>query len=287
VSRQYNRAYSLTVSDNSKSRTIDGLRVAFEITKSLHSFPNLAKIDLYNPNSESLSLLQERYSSITFNAGYVGNVRLLFKGQIRNVFQRKQGPDRIVTVFAGDSEQDWQNSIFNKTLSENIAIKQIVNEIAASFQNTGVGELQGLDAPADKLRGQTLSGSSKDILDQLAEDYGFQWSIQDGTLITVPNESVLEDQDAVAINPATGMIGSPTITELGVNVTTLLNPELLPNRAFQVGSNFADISIGGIQFREIKRTTGEGLYKAFQVIFTGDTHADNWFSIVDGRSISA
>jgi len=246
------------------------------------SFPNLAEIEIYNPNKDTLSKLQTRYTDIALNAGYEGNVRLIFKGQIRNVFQRKMGPDRIVTVFAGDGEADWQNSIFNKTLSENIALKQIVTEIAQSFVDTTLGVLQGLDTPADKLRGQTLSGSSKDILDKLAEDYGFQWSIQDGNLITVPNEQVLENENAVLINQVTGMIGSPTITELGVNVTTLLNPELSPNRAFQVESAFADVAIGGIQFRELPRTSGEGLYKAFQVTFDGDTHGDNWFSVVEG-----
>ena len=287
MSRQFDRKYSLTITGSTRAKTIEGLRVVFNITKSLHSFPNLAKIDLYNPNQDSLALLETKYSDISFNAGYVGNVRLLFKGQIRNVFQRKIGPDRVVTIFAGDGEQDWQNSIFNKTLSENIAIKQVIEEIAASFKDTLTGVLQGLDSPADKLRGQTLSGSSKDILDQLAEDYGFQWSIQDGSLITVPNDQVLEQSDAVLITGATGMIGSPTVTELGVNVTTLLNPDLLPNRAFKVESNFADVAIGGVQFREIKRTTGEGIYKAFQVVFDGDTHGPNWFSIVEGRIINA
>lgn len=287
VSRQYNRSYSLNIDDGVSSKTIEGLRIVFNITKSLHSFPNLAKIDLYNPNQETLSMLQTRYSELTLNAGYVGNVRLLFKGQIRNVFQRKVGADRVVTVFAGDGEQDWQNSIFNKTLSENIAVKQVVSEIAASFSNTALGTLQGLDKPADKLRGQVLSGSSKDIMDTLAEDYGFQWSIQDGMLVTVPNDQTLDNTEAVLINNATGMIGSPTVTELGVSVITLLNPNLLPNAAFRVESSFADVSIGGVQFRDIKRTTGEGLYKTYQVVFDGDTHGDNWFSIVDGRTVNA
>jgi hypothetical protein len=286
VSRQYKRAYSLSISTDGVNRNITGLRVSFKITKSLMSFPNLAEIEIYNPNKDTLSKLQTRYTDIALNAGYEGNVRLIFKGQIRNVFQRKMGPDRIVTVFAGDGEADWQNSIFNKTLSENIALKQIVTEIAQSFVDTTLGVLQGLDTPADKLRGQTLSGSSKDILDKLAEDYGFQWSIQDGNLITVPNEQVLENENAVLINQVTGMIGSPTITELGVNVTTLLNPELSPNRAFQVESAFADVAIGGIQFRELPRTSGEGLYKAFQVTFDGDTHGDNWFSVVEGRILN-
>ena len=286
MSRQYKRAYSLAISDGANARVIDKLRVSFQITKSLMSFPNLAQIDVYNPSKDTLSMLETKFNTIQLNAGYEGNVRMLFTGQIRNVFQRKQGPDRIVTVFAGDGEQDWQNSIFNKTFSENVTIKRIVQEIAQSFENTITGALQGLDSPADKLRGQSLSGSSKDVLDKLARDYGFAWSIQDGQLVTVPNEDVLDDRDAVLINQATGMIGSPTITELGVNVTTLLNPELLPNRAFKVEATAADVAIGGVQFRTLPRTSGTGFYKTYQVIFNGDTHANNWFSTVEGRIVN-
>jgi len=287
VSRQFKRSYSLTLSDGTKARTITGLRVSFEIKQSLLSFPNLAKIEIYNPNQDSLSIMQKRYSELTFNAGYAGNLRLLFKGQIRNVFQKKVGADRIVTLFAGDGERDWQNSTFNKTLSENTTIKQVINKIAQSFTNTSIGILQGVDVPADKLRGQTLSGPSKDILDKLAEDYGFQWSIQDGDLTVVPNQKTLDGLDVVLINQATGMVGSPTITQLGVNVTTLLNPDLVPNRAFQVQSTSANVAIGGLQFREIKRTSGEGLYKTFQVTFIGDTYGPSWFSTVEGRAVNA
>lgn len=287
MSRQYKRKYSLTISDGSRTKTIENLRLSFSVLKSLLSFPNIAELNLYNPNDDTLAMLQTRFATISLNAGYEGNIRLIFTGQIRNVFQRAVTPDNVVQIFAADGEQDWQNSIFNKTLSDNVAIKQVVQEIAASFENTLLGTLQGLEAPADKLRGQTLSGSSKDILDTLAEDYGFQWSIQDGNLITVPNEQVLDDEDAVLINKTTGMIGSPTITELGVNVTTLLIPEILPNRAFKVESSSAEVNIGGVQFREIKRTSGEGFYKTFQVIFSGDTHGPNWFAIAEGRSVNA
>lgn len=284
---QYDRKYSLTISDGSNTRTVSDLRVSFVITKSLYSIPNLAKIELYNPNNDTLSLLQKKYTDITFNAGYKGNIRLLFKGQIRNVFQTKNDSDRIVTIYSSDGEQDWQNSTFNKTISENIAIKNVVEEIVGSMGDLTIGTLEGLEAPADKLLGQTLSGASKDILDTLGEDYGFQWSIQDGTIVTVPNNASLSNLDAVVINQTTGMIGSPTVTELGANVTTLLNPELLPNRLFEVTANQSAVSIGGIEFREITRTNATGLYKTFNVEFVGDTHGNEWFSIVDGRLINA
>jgi len=286
MARQYKRVYELTViPPGGEARIIKGLRVSFEITKSILSFPNLARITLYNPNQDTLSALEEKYTRIVFNAGYEGDLRLLFKGDVRNVFQTKTGRDRLLTIYSGDGEKSWQNATFNKTLSENLSIKSAIEEVLKTFSDVNIGTLQGLPQVADKLRGQVLSGSSKDIMDNFAEEYGFSWSIQDEEVIITPDQEPLEGDEAVSVTAATGMIGSPTITEIGVDVTTLLNPRLLPNRGFIIESLNADVAIGNLFFRNIKRTSAEGLYKIQEVIFRGDSRDGDWLSSVKGRII--
>lgn len=250
------------------------------------SFPNLCKLVIYNPNEDTLSTLQKKFTKITLNAGYEGDVRLLFKGEVRNVFQTKIGVDRVVTVYAGDGERDWQNATFNKTFTENVTISSAIEEVLKSFKEVTTGVVNGLPQVADKLRGQTLSGSSKDILDGFAEEYGFDWSIQDGEVIITPNESPLEGDEAVLVNSATGILGSPTITEIGADVTTLLNPRMLPNRAFKIESINADIQLGNLFFRDVKRTSAEGTYKIQEVTFKGDSREGEWTSAVKGRIIN-
>lgn len=287
MTRQYKRAYDLTIiPTDGEARIIRELRVNFEITKSILSFPNLCKLVIYNPNEDTLSTLQKKFTKITLNAGYEGDLRLLFKGEVRNVFQTKIGVDGVVTVYAGDGERDWQNATFNKTFTENVTISSAIEEVLKSFKEVTTGVINGLPQVADKLRGQTLSGSSKDILDGFAEEYGFDWSIQDGEVIITPNESPLEGDEAVLVNAATGMLGSPTITEIGADVTTLLNPRMLPNRAFKIESVNADIQLANLFFRNIKRTSAEGTYKIQEVTFKGDSREGDWTSSVKGRIIN-
>lgn len=287
VARQYKRAYDLTIiPTDGEARIVKELRVNFEITKSILSFPNLCKLDIYNPNEDTLAALQKKYTKITLNAGYEGDLRLLFKGEIRNVFQSKSATERVITVYAGDGERDWQNATFNKTFTENVTISSAIEEVLKSFKEVTVGVINGLPQVADKLRGQTLSGSSKDILDGFANEYGFDWSIQDGEVVITPDESPLEGDEAVLVNSATGMLGSPTVTEIGADVTTLLNPRLLPNRAFQIESVNADIQLGNLFFRNIKRTSAEGTYKIQEVTFKGDSREGEWTSAVKGRLIN-
>jgi len=286
MARQYKRVYELTViPPGGEARIIRGLRVNFEITKSILSFPNLARITLYNPNQDTLSALEEKYTRIVLNAGYEGDLRLLFKGDVRNVFQTKTGRDRLLTIYSGDGEKSWQNATFNKTLSESLSFSSAIQEVLKTFSDVNIGTLQGLPQVADKMRGQVLSGSSKDIMDNFAEEYGFSWSIQDGEIIITPEQEPLEGDEAVLVTAATGMIGSPTITEIGVDVTTLLNPRLLPNRGFIIESINAEVTIGNLFFRNVKRTTAEGFYKIQEVVFRGDSRDGDWLSSVKGRII--
>lgn len=287
MARQYKRAYDLTViPTDGESRIIKQLRVNFEITKSVLSFPNLCRLDIYNPNGDTLAVLQKKFTKIVLNAGYGGNLRLLFKGEIRNVFQSRNGVDRITTIYAGDGERDWQNATFNKTFTENITISSAIEEVLKSFKEVTTGVINGLPQIADKLRGQTLSGSSKDILDNFSDEYGFNWSIQDGEIIITPVESPLEGDEAVLVNSATGMVGSPTVTEIGADVVTLLNPKMLPNKAFKIESLNADIQLGNLFFRGVKRTSAEGTYKIQEVTFRGDSREGEWVSTVKGRLIN-
>jgi len=287
VGRQYKRVYDLTITPiDGEARNIKELRVNFEITKSILSYPNLCKLVIYNPNEDTLSSLQKKFTKLILNAGYEGDSRLLFKGEIRNVFQTKIGVNRLITIYAGDGEKDWQNATFNKTFTENVTVKAAIEEVLKTFKEVTIGVVNGLPTVADKLRGQTLSGSSKDILDGFADEYGFDWSIQDGEIIVNPVNSPLEVDEAVLINAATGMIGSPIITEIGTDVTTLLNPRLLPNKAFKIESVNADIQLGNLFFRNIKRTNAEGTYKVQEVIFKGDSREGDWTSSVKGRIIN-
>lgn len=288
MARQYKRTYNLTIiPTDGESRIIKDLRINFEITKSILSFPNLCKLVIYNPNNDTLSSLQNKFTKIVLNVGYEGNVRLLFKGEIRNVFQMKSGVDRLITVYAGDGERDWQNAIFNKTFNETVTINKAIEEVLKSFEEVSIGAIEGLPQGADKLRGQTLSGSSKDIMDGFANEYGFDWSIQDGEVVITPIESPLQNNEAVLLSAATGMLGSPTVTEIGANAVSLLNPRLLPNRAFKIESVNSDVQLGNLFFRNVKKTSAEGTYKIQEVVFKGDSREGEWTSSVKGRVINA
>ena len=287
MSRQYNRQYQLTITTlDGVTKVISGLRVQFTITKSLLSYPNLAEIKIYNANADTLTKLQQKYTKISLSAGYTGNIKVLFIGEVRNIFQSRAGTEKILTIYSGDGQRDWDNSVFNGTFSESVSIKTVINEVIKTFRGLTSGNTDGIPDVIDKLLGQSLSGSSRDIMDTYANEYGFSWSIQDGELVVVDDEQVLSDTDAVLITAATGMIGSPTLTFIGADVTALLNPNLLPNRAFRIDSVNFEVAIGNLFFATVPRTEVTGFYKIQEVTFRGDTRAGDWLSEIKGRIIN-
>lgn len=288
MSRQYKRKYELTIIPaDGEARVIRDLNCNFEIIKTVRSIPNSARITIINPNIETVGALKRRYTNIIFNAGYEGNLQLIFKGQVKNSFESKNNLDRSITVFAGDGQRDWENATTNRTYAENVTIQNVVKDVLKSFKEVTIGTLEGLPNLADKIRGQTLSGKSSDILDSLAKEYGFKWGISDNEVKIEPVIKPLNPNQAVLINAAHGMIGSPSVTEIGADVTVLLNPALLPGELFKVEATSANVELGNLFFREAKKTSADGIYRIEEVVFTGDltTGSPNWRSKVKGVTV--
>ena len=74
---------------------------------------------------------------------------------------------------------------------------------------------------------------------QLADRVNARWSIQNGVVTLVPVTGYLPGQ-AVQINSASGMIGTPEQTEGGIMIRCYLNPLIKIGRLVQI--NNADIN---------------------------------------------
>lgn len=291
MSRQYKREYALTIIPiDEEAIVIRNLRINFEIRKSVISAPNLAKVTLFNLSQKTLSSIQKKFTKVILNVGYGNDLKMLYKGEIRNVFQSRNGVDTLTTFYAGDGERAWQNASLNKTYDKTVSPDIVIKDIIKTFINVdpslASGSIETISNISDKLLGQTLSGSSKDILNTFADEYGFDWSIDDGKINVINTDSYLKANEAVLITNSTGMINSPILTEIGVDVTTLLNPRLIPNNLFKIESIGADVQMGNLFFRNIKRTKAEGIYKIQETIFKGDNYGGVWLSSVKGRSLN-
>lgn len=272
---------------------ITGLRVNFKVEKSLVGYPNLANIKIYNLSESSRNVIEDKGLVIRLHAGYsdVGYtsavIPLIFEGNIINVVHLKTGPDWISEIFCADGINILNSSTINKTLPAGINTEQIFNELIAEMDGIKKGALEGikncLTGKRSILREIQLSGSVKEFLDRISKDCGFEYSINDGVIETTPVGLPLSDIPPVIINQGSGMIGSPERTEIGVNVTNLLLPELKLARTIKVESLSTKINIGNLHFRKIPPIRNQGVYRIDKIIHIGDTHDNPWETQIQSR----
>lgn len=278
----FNRQLKLLIKD----LVIEKSRVKFNIEKSLVGYPNKANIQIYDLQASSRQQIEEENIRVELYAGYE-NPPLLFSGDIINVLHQKQGVDWITILYCGDAIENINNSTINKTLRAGATTETIFNELVGSMEGVTKGITKGLTncltGKQSLLRGLQLTGNVKDWLKKISEEWGFDYSVNDGIIETTEKNKPLNDAPIFIINQKSGMIGSPERSDVGVNVKNYLLPELRLGRRFEIKSISEKINAGNLFFRKVPPIKNEGVYRIDKLIHVGDTHENTWETTINGR----
>ena len=267
--KQFGRRWKLDISNDQETLSIEQLRVAFEIDKTINEKPNPAKIQVWNLNRDHINqLLSQDYKKVALSVGY-GELRQIYAGDITKTRIQREGLDFVLTLECSDGHQAYTQSRAKTTLKAGATDKQIVKELQKTMPKVQSG---AIDIPNQRKlpRGRVLNGNSRDILTKIARNNKADWSIQDGSLIFLPKDKVLSD-DAVLISQDTGMINAPEQTDEGLELTCLLNPAL---------------QIGGLVKVESIIEYFNGEYKIVKLAHSGDGIGGDWRSkmtVVGGK----
>ncbi len=283
MSRQFGRKISVQIGSKESGIDVSELRIKFDITKNIMGAPDICKLQIFNLNRDSQNKVQNEFDTVIVNAGYKDGIGQLFQGQIRNVFRVRDGVNMITEVYAGDGDQSYKRSVSSFTVADNATVESIINIIIQDMSRVELGVIDIVEG-ANKIRGKSFSGASRDILTQLGKDYNFNWSIQNGLLNCVDANSVLP-REAIVLNNRTGMIGAPTITARGVNVSSLLNSNIAPHALIKIESQTDAVKFGNLFLADVPETLGAGTYKVGSVNYVGDTHGQEWYSHTEGLNI--
>lgn len=275
-------------------------RIKFVVEKTTESEANKAKISLYNLSELTKNFLQKNEVVAFLNAGYEGGLGTIFIGDIQRHTIKREGPDVILTLEAGDFEDTLRESHTEISLGPGGLLTQLITIVKDKFKKTPVVEKGIIEKQFQN--GFSFSGATKDLMDFVAKTSGIEWSMQDGQMMITPIDGT-DDLDPVVVGPNTGLIGTPTRTEKGFQFTALLNPRIRPNRKIIVVSkqfqgllaqlsliaNIRNIGLPGADKgfgANALKTTGL-LLKAQKVIYTGDTREGKWTAKVEGIQVEA
>jgi len=247
---------------------VDGLRISFAVEKTARRHPNKAKIAIFNLNKTTAAAVTDAQDRLQIQlfAGYESTaVSMIFQGEIRRGQAKTEtsGTDRITTIEASDGGDLYRESRINTTIVD-ASGKQLIDAISKSF---GVkiklpdDVLQ--EALAKRFDSITLTGRSADVLDNLADSFGFVWFLEDGALKIVSRDGDT-GEIAVLLTPDTGLISAAVQTSKGINGESLLNSGIRPRRIIEIRTE--DVK-GFFRVQSVELKGDSGYAKPFYTSF--------------------
>lgn len=256
---------------------ITDLRVKFSIERDLSKHPNSCDIEVYNLAQTTRAAVETKPLLVELAAGHDGVSRLLSTGDVLFAMSKQEGPEWVTMLQLGDGARATARARAKpRSYGKNTTVKQVLRDIAKSM---GQGLPKNIEASAD-LDAQfansiSLSGYARDEMTKILAPYGYNWSIQNGRLQILRDETARTDM--LEISERTGMIGTPSFGDPPksgkpphVTVKMLLYPELVPGGRIQLTSR-----------------AKSGTFKLVKVKHTGDTHGDEWFTEVEIQPLAS
>lgn len=281
ITYQKNRAYSVVFGDinTGDGFEVTSLNVSFDVNKSSDNKAktNNCVVELFNLSKERQKLLEQPYIACVLSAGYEDTeVKRLFAGQVTNTTTRKSGTDSITQIQLGDSYTELNHNTLNKLVAPGRSYQDVIGELAKEIPGVSRTVFNGVNINSQVIDGYPLSGTAREMLDEIGNAVDVEWQIDDGVLyIADAGGTHTEDLNTVfVIAQDTGMIERPYAVsgdlrrtakdkakKGGVQVKILLNPSIVCGSIIKLEDD---------QF--------DGYYKVASLRTYGEYRGSNWYT---------
>jgi hypothetical protein len=203
---QFKRVVEVSVAGKTFSSKY--LHIEFDVPFDDDASPNESVIRIYNLSQDTISRIR-RNDVLTINAGYEGDVGMLLSGRVTYTSTRKEGPDKVTTIYVLDGPDLSGVKIEEKAYAAGVTARTILNDLIPML---GV-PVAAIKLPNNKVYtdGYTVSGSIIAHCEEVAKDSGAAFYINRGKLYVRP---LTDGDDArFVLRSDTGLVGSPEYFE--------------------------------------------------------------------------
>jgi len=248
------------------------LACRFDVEKSTRREPNAAVVRIANLRPSRRRQLEELDEpTIEIVAGYQDDHSLIFSGDARDIYHKKDGATIWTIIESEDAGRAYRRATVQRSFEANTPVSRVL-KYAVEALGVGLGNFSQFEATIELTRGgrvyesgTVLSGFAHRQVDRICRGCGLRWSVQNGNLQLRGAGQPAETQ-SIRLTPGTGLIGSPAkgkkderTGRAPVTATSLLIPAIYPGRVVVVES---DTVSGGYQVKKCR--------------YTGDTSANAW-----------
>ena len=278
------------------------LFIKFEVKREASSASASGKIEIYNLNESNEARIRERGQPIKLLAGYGDRLDLLAEGTTGNINREREGLDRITRIEYHGNVERLIGATFNHAYLGLVPVRQIVKDAIAGREGREVASpgdpggfpalpgIQGLAlGPVDAIPEDatemdfSFDGPVKKLLTQLLRPLGVEW-YEDNGVIRFSRRGMSTDDRVVVISEGSGMIGSPTITDDGIKIRTLLDPRLGLDSRIRVDSRVRGRAASGDAANQ-RVFEASGDHKVLTLVHQGDNREGDFFTEVEAKRL--
>lgn len=283
----YGRRYRIIISDgDGNDYDVSSLRCKFNLVKSWTNNSETSVLSIYNLSAESENKIISTGKTVFVEAGYASKWAYgkIYVGTIIQCLRGKEdGTNYVLTLVMGDATIFNVQSVLGVSVNSNNNMRKVISEVvnkSGNITNTNYGMSIGkITERSDQLelpRGKILFGRSSKILEQISNTLNSTVYIENGVINLVSLEEV-EADEIFEISPTSGLLGNPTQSNDGIELSCLLNPQFKLNSLFKIDNKY--VQTAQYQFGQtfIPLNT-QGIYRVIKINYVGDTRGREWFT---------
>lgn len=312
------RKYRILITDKNDQNALDvsELHCTFEVHKKRSQGGSYAIVRIYNLSNDAERLIINDGDRVIIEAGYEGTMGadrkndfmktpgivsdneketgeevassgqygVIFDGQVVYPTRAKEtNSDYVLTLSCIDGNQPLNFNYIRKSLNKGMNQRQIYDEVcrSGSVPITQAHVTDGLSGQALP-RGKVFFGRTMDYVEDICRGNNAVYNFDGGQLNLYKLTDVANDE-ALVVDPYTGLIGMPQQTTNGLTFRLLLNPAV---------KLWTKIQIARSEIKEQTLVVGqkqlplddEWIYQAIEVTHRGDTRGNDWYTDVVGLS---
>lgn len=279
---QKDRHYSLQIGQGKgKGLLIENLHIEFTVAKSANNKKktNKATLKIYNLSEEHQKYMEAPFVEVVLSVGYADTgLFRLFAGQVTVAGTRKEGSETVTTIQLDSLYTELNNKRVSKTTPSGTSVMGVIKSLTQEMSGVAQVVFSGQNIYKSFIDGYPLTGTPRQIMNELAEAFELEWQVDDGIMyIQDVGFSYMKDSNkAYVLSETSGLLERPYFDNIekrrgkgdkakearnGVRAKILLNPTIVAG------------SIVRVEYGEFT-----GFYKVESVVHKGGMYSEDWSS---------
>lgn len=272
----FGRRYRILIDlGNNKALDVSDMRCVFEIVKTWERQANQSTVTIYNLSPDTENLLIKEGQKIIIEAGYVGSqYGKIFEGNIIQPLREKEnGTDYKLTLVSMDSDKYVTYGLIGVSMTAEQTSRDAINTLT---QKASVVSEVNYMPSTDIIypRGKVMFGKASTYLSQIAKSQNATYYNNNGKVNIVTVEG-LPDKEILDLGPESGLLGTPSQYQYGIEGSCLLNPRIDIETYIHV-DNTKVKNYRYSQGEAIRALDSQGIYRVVKLTHKGDTRGGQW-----------